>query len=193
MAFWKRRRRAVRLYEPPSEFPPPPLEDLVDEGMLIALSGVRLSVKNRILVRVLRDGIDLDLGWVRAVVGSELHALAQESADGADRLARQFAGKRPAAVAATHDDDRIRWEPDRIPRREQLQRMLAARLQKLSTDDAAVRELAVASRDAALDDMVAARSNPRHRHDASAELAREREAAIAELRGELEALAEAAG
>lgn len=192
MAFWKRRRRAVRPYEPPSEFVPPPLEDLVEEGMLIALSGVRLGVKNRILVRVLRDGVALDLAWVCAVVGAELHALAQESADDADRLARQFAGKRPQPAAGVHGVDRVRWEPDRLPRREQLQRMLAARLQALSTDDEAVRGLAMASRDAALEDMVAARSSARHRHDASAERAREREAAIADLRGELEALAGAA-
>jgi len=191
VAFWRRRRKAVRRYEPPSEFTPPPLEDLVEEGLLIALSGVRLSVKNRILVRVLRDGVDVDLDWCRAAVGAELHTLAQESADGAVRLAAQFAGKRPDAMA--DDDSGTRYEPDRLPRREQLLRMLAARLQALATDDAAVRELAIASRAAALDDVLIARSNPRHRHDASAELARERESSIAQLRADLDALAHAAG
>lgn len=184
MAFW-RRRAPIRRYQPPSEFTPPPLDELVEEGLLIALAGVRLSVKNRILVRVLRDGIDLDLDWCIAVVGAELHSLAKESADDAERLARQLAGKKPGAWA---DDDRARWEPERLPRRQQLLTMLAARLQELATDDRAVRELAVASRDAALADLVAARSPARHRHDAPAELARARESAIAELRAELEAL-----
>ncbi len=185
MAFWRRRRIPLRKYVPPSEFPPVPLDELVEEGLLIALSGVRLSVKNRILVRALRDEVDVDLGWCRAVVGSELHALAQESADGAARLAGQLAGKKRDPW---HEDDEARWEPERLPRRQQLLSMLAARLQQLATDEEAVRELAVASREAALDDLVSARLAtekrvPRPRAAAS----RAREAAIAELRAELDA------
>lgn len=185
MAFWKRRREPLRRYEPPSEFTPTPLDELVEEGLLIALSGVRLSVKNRILVHVLRDGANLDLDWCTAVVGSELHALAVESADDAQRLAAQMAGKNTKSWV---EADEARYEPARLPRRQQLLTMLAARLQELATDERRVRELAVASRDAALHDLVSSRSSPRHRHDPSAELARERESAIAQLRDELEEL-----
>lgn len=183
MAFWKRSREPLRRYQPPSEFPPTPLEELVEEGLLIALSGVRLSVKNRILVHVLRDGADLDLDWCRAVVGSELHALAQESADDAQRLAAQMAGK---STKPWVDADESYYEPARLPRRQQLLTMLAARLQGLATDEKRVRELAVASRDAALHDLVAARAITRR--DPRAIRTRARESEIAKLRAELEEL-----
>lgn len=184
MAWW-RKRRPLRRYQPPSEFIAPPLEELVEEGLLIALAGVRMSVKNRILVRTLRDGVDLDLAWCEATVGAELAALAQESADDARRLAEQLVGKRPEVWA---DESRARYEPERLPRRQRLLTLMAARLQRLATDDEIVRELAVASRDAALDDIVAARALPPHPRRAVRGDARD--AALAALRAELAELDE---
>ena len=179
MAWW-RRRRPLRRYEPPSEFVAPPLEDLVEEGLMIALAGVRMTVKNRILVHTLRDGVDLDLDWCEHAVGAELAGLAEESADDARRLAGQLVGKRHEVWV---DDGGARYEPERLPRRQRLLTLLAARLQQVATDEEQVREIAIASRDAALDDMVAARAFPPLatspvRGDA-------RDAALARLRDEL--------
>ena len=150
---------------------------------MIALAGVRMSVKNQILVHTLRDGVDLDLAWCEATVGAELGALAQESADDARRLAGQLVGKRPEVWV---DEGEARYEPERLPRRQRLLTLMAARLQQLAGDEDAVRELAVASRDAALDDMVAARALPPPPRRAVKGDARD--AALALLRAELEEL-----
>ena len=182
MAWW-RRRQPLRRYQPPSEFVAPPLEELVEEGLMIALAGVRMSVKNQILVHTLRDGIELDLAWCEATVGAELGTLAQESADDARRLAGQLVGKRPEVWV---DDSEARYEPERLPRRQRLLTLMAARLQQLATDEEKVRELAIASRDAALEDMVAARTLPSHRTRALRGDARD--AALALLREELDEL-----
>lgn len=182
MAWW-RRRRPIRRYQPPSEFVAPPLEDLVEEGLMIALAGVRMSVKNRILVHTLRDGVDLDLDWCEQAVGAELAALAQESADDARRLAGQLVGKRHEVWV---DDGEARYEPERLPRRQRLLTMMAARLHQLATDEEQVRGIAIASRDAALDDMVAARALPLQRMRPVRGDARD--AALALLREDLEEL-----
>ena len=51
MAFFRRRQRPFRKYQPPSSWPEPTVEETVDEALLIALVSVRLALKNLIIVR----------------------------------------------------------------------------------------------------------------------------------------------
>lgn len=188
MAIW-RKKRPLRRYEPPREFPPTPLDELVEEGELIALAGVRLNVKNQIILRTVRDGEAFDLDWGVAVVREELGALAREAMEDARRLGGRIA-ENQRDTFARHDDLVARYEPERLPRRQELLTLLAERLELLAADEERVRLIALASRDAALEDVVAARVLvTRHTTPASGSVAAARRAeALVQLTADLDAL-----
>src|SRR5690349_9148825 len=89
MAWFRKRRSRLDLgtYVPQDYPDDTPVEDLIDEAMLIAASGVRLAVKNLIILRSVRDHVDYDEERVVAAVREELHNLADEKDGDADRLA----------------------------------------------------------------------------------------------------------
>jgi len=64
----------------------PDLERTVDEGLLIALSAVRMAVKNDIIVGALREHYDYDSDRYADNARSELHRLARQNEDYARRV-----------------------------------------------------------------------------------------------------------
>jgi hypothetical protein len=66
-----------------------PLSRIVDEGLLIALSSVRMAVKNDIIVSGLAEHADFDPARFAATTRRELLALANENRESAIRVARQ--------------------------------------------------------------------------------------------------------
>ncbi|WEO78830.1 hypothetical protein BJQ94_07305 [Cryobacterium sp. SO2] len=66
-----------------------PISRIVDEGLLIALSSVRMAVKNDIIVAGLAEHADYDLARFAETTGRELLALAHENLESAVRVARQ--------------------------------------------------------------------------------------------------------
>lgn len=85
MALFPRRRRRVRKgrvdlgeYVDPEPRELASVERVAEEGLLIAASAVRLAVKNRVVVRALRDQADYDLASLSGYARDELLALAEE-------------------------------------------------------------------------------------------------------------------
>ena len=66
----------------------PDLERTVDEGLLIALSAVRMAVKNDIIVGALREHFDYDPGRYADNARGELHRLARQNEEYARRVSR---------------------------------------------------------------------------------------------------------
>jgi hypothetical protein len=66
-----------------------PLSRIVDEGLLIALSSVRMAVKNDIIVAGLAEHADYDTVRFADTARRELHALADENRESAVRVRRQ--------------------------------------------------------------------------------------------------------
>ncbi|MDJ0348863.1 hypothetical protein [Cryobacterium sp. PH29-G1] len=66
----------------------PDLERTVDEGLLIALSAVRMAVKNDIIVGALREHFDYDPGRYAENARSELHRLARQNEEYGRRVSR---------------------------------------------------------------------------------------------------------
>src|SRR4051812_41389395 len=62
------------------------LERQVEEGVMIASAALRLSMKNRLIVRALRDGDAYDDEWMTEAVRSEIDDLVDEKTADADRL-----------------------------------------------------------------------------------------------------------
>jgi len=137
MAWFRRRRRGrvdVGRYVAPESFPEPTVEELVEEGLLIAASAVRLAVANQLILRALRDRDDYDEAHARELVRAEMIALADEKDDDAQRLAatRVAAGTREGV--ALHQYDYRAADTALLARREKVVRALAGRLRRLSED-----------------------------------------------------------
>lgn len=83
-----RRRSSVELgtYTAPAPAEPPPIAHIVDEGVLIAESLVVMTLRNQMIVNVLRDHRTFELGSLVALATRELEALADNEWETAERL-----------------------------------------------------------------------------------------------------------
>jgi len=152
-----RRRKKLNLgkYVAPKERPEPPIDDLIDEGVLIAAAAVRLAVKNLMVLRSVRDGLNYDEERYVSAVREELANLADEKDGDALRVAGMSDAASRKEGRATHHADYRQADTDHLERREHLLRRLAQRLRELAEDDAWARDLVVASRAEALEDLAA--------------------------------------
>jgi hypothetical protein len=151
----------------PRVLPDVSIDVQVEEAVLIACAGARLSLKNLFILRTLRDGKSFDESWYAAAVREELLNLANETDRDADRVLdeRERAIKRQGR-ALFQDDYRL-IDADLLDRREKVLRGLAARLRSLSDDTEHLRALIAEAREQALDEVVAAISLGHHAADQS--------------------------
>lgn len=170
----------------------PLFADLVADALLVARAGVRQKVKNVVIVRTLRDGVDFDLEWYTDAVRMELEALAVENEADAAQLVRdiQYAqGRHFRAVTARDYVDR---DVPKLRRRRRVHLALAARLRALAEDEAAVVALVEDARMLALDDIAAAAAAVPRRRGPKPLTGAARRIALADLQEDLEELARAA-
>lgn len=157
MAWFRKRQPRINLgvYVAPEIADELPVADLVDEAVLIASAGVRISVKNLIILRALRDHHDYDEVRIVEAVRQELQNMADEKDADADRLAQLGvdAHQRPGQPA--HHDDYRRVDTGAIERREAVSQGLAVRLRELSDDDEFVCELVRTAHGFAWDEIAA--------------------------------------
>lgn len=83
-----RRRSSVELgtYVAPAPTEPPPIARIVDDGVLIAESLLAMTLRNQVIVDVLRDKRDFDPAALATSATRELEALAQNEWETAERL-----------------------------------------------------------------------------------------------------------
>ena len=157
MAWFRRSRRRIDLgrFVAPERLPEATIDDLVEEGELLAAVAVRLAVKNRIILGSLRDELDYDEGRYVSAVGDELIALADESEADAERIAshRAGAGSRPGRAQHFHDYRDV--DSSTLQRREEYSRRLADRLRALAGDEEFARTTATKAHEAAWDEIAA--------------------------------------
>jgi hypothetical protein len=80
VAFFRRRRSVnVGKYVAPEEMPPPPIERVVDEGVLIAITAVRMHVKNEIIVRAIKNDADYNVAELAEVAREEFESVARQN------------------------------------------------------------------------------------------------------------------
>ena len=135
----------------------PPTDDelatQVDEGLLIVMTGLRLSARNRVVLGALRDRDDYD----------EDALVDGVRADAADVVAEQHAAiahiERTRALAsrrhgqALHSADFRRGDVAPLERRARIAALLVQRLEERIADEAVVREIVRGARRAAMEDM----------------------------------------
>jgi hypothetical protein len=149
----RRGRVDVGTYEPPEPTEPLPVEEIAEEGVLIAASAVRMAVKNRQIVRALRDRDDYSEKAAIKAAREVFRALAREKRDEVARLDDiiEYARDRPGR--ALHQTDYRRGDAERLERREQVSDILADRLDELAEDEEYLRGIVVAARDAAWEEI----------------------------------------
>jgi hypothetical protein len=83
-----RRTRRVNLgtYKAPPEVAPAPVEQVAEEGVLIAASAVRMAVKNHLIVRALQQRSAFDRDALADAAASEFVAMAIQNEDSARRV-----------------------------------------------------------------------------------------------------------
>lgn len=84
--FRRTRRVDVGSYKAPEERELPPIEHVVEDGMLIAISAVRMAVKNRLIVDALREDRAFDAEALAEVARDELLELARQNDDSTARV-----------------------------------------------------------------------------------------------------------
>lgn len=133
------------------------VERLVDEGMMIVRSALRMSAKNRLIMQVLGAGEAFDEDALVDAVRTDARALAEEKSEEAERLevVATKAAKKPGR--ATFHDDYRRQDVRALTLRERVGRETARRLHELGDDDAALLDLIHSARESALDDVIQAR------------------------------------
>lgn len=138
-------------FKAPAEVPLAPIERVVEEGHMIAASAVRMAVKNRLLVRALRDDRDYDPEALVVAARRQFTEVAEENEDAAERLEREQ--EREAEEAASARKPRrylggkpIVERPEQV-RGPQVYRMLAEALRATAADDEELLRVVSAARD----------------------------------------------
>lgn len=115
MAIFKRKRRSAQPFVPPEPAPLAPLDEVVDDALKIAYHGVRMSVKNHLIVNALRDGKPYDEAELEEFAQHEYRALAETNREAAvraqrdlDREAERMSGRvypggKPVVVEPDHE------------------------------------------------------------------------------------------
>jgi hypothetical protein len=113
---------------------------IVDEGLLIALSAVRMAVKNHIIVGALREHTDYHESEYAAVAKDELTALAHQNEEDAERVGgrRKHLSKSRWTHELTEDQ---RHDLGQLARRRRMHKRLAKALLGVADDDEQVARL----------------------------------------------------
>jgi hypothetical protein len=137
----------------PDPQPLAPFEQALQEGLLIARHGVTLAVRNRLIVRALRENEAFDDAATARMIDEELERAAEEqreNANGAQTL-KTVAGR--SAGIADHAHDYHRVDTVTLERRHLLYAALADSLDRSRHDDAFVAAIAERARTDAWEDI----------------------------------------
>ncbi|ANP73779.1 hypothetical protein [Cryobacterium arcticum] len=127
---------------------------IVDEGMLIALSAVRMAVKNGIIVGALRDHSDYDPERYAALARHELEHVAQENDEDSTRVERLGSYlKRTTGAGKSRELENKRRDVVRLGRRRTLHDHVAERLREFAADESRVTDLVAKARTDALQEI----------------------------------------
>jgi hypothetical protein len=149
----RRGRVDVGTYVAPQPTAPVPVEDIAEEGLLIAASAVRMAVKNRQIVRALRDRDDYSEKAAIAAAREVFRALAREKREDVERLDDIIEHTRDRPGRAQHQTDYRKADADHLERREQVSDILADRLDDIADDDEYLRRVVESARDSAWDEI----------------------------------------
>ncbi len=167
MRFWPATASAIAVRSLPAA--PRDLAHQIEEGYLVALSALRLSVKNGVIMRILRDGATWDEAESAALARQAIETLAAELRATAARLSDDSVRAAPTpresrSARSKRDLARVRRKREEAARLAARSRTLRGVVEKLDAardDEAVVRDLALRARDDTIGEVMQARLIPR--------------------------------
>ena len=164
--FWRARRVDLGTYVAPERRDPVPVERVVDEGLLIATSAVRMAVKNRLIVDALRENRGFDPDSLSASASDEYLELARQNDASASRVWRDGEWDDEPRDTAT------------VQRHRSIFTGLASALREAADDDSLTAAIVSGARDDALEELVAFRAQIIFQPEADELYERERDSRI---------------
>ena len=132
----------------------PSTERIVDEGMLIAVSAVRMALKNHIIVGALREHTDYADADYTAMARRELHEVARQNDEDSTRVERLGSHlSRTSKSGKGREVENKRRDVIRLGRRRTLHDHVAERLRAFADDDERVAEIVEKARADALQEI----------------------------------------
>lgn len=164
------------------------LSDLVADALLVAFAGIRQRMKNLIILRTLRDGVDFDQTWFTETVRAEAEHLAVESEQDAQRLLVDIGYARKRHRSAVTARDYNSRDVPLLRRRRRVLLAVAKSLRDFQTDDEATAKLIDEARMLALDEIAATAASVPQKRGSRTLKGVARSIALQDLREELEEL-----
>ena len=130
----------------------PPISRIVDEGLLIALSAVRMAVKNDVIVAGLAEHADYDIARFADTARRELIHLARENEESAERVRRQRKELTSMTWRLDLSQDELQ-DISQLRLRRRVHRRLAKALIAVADDDDQVANLVREAQTAASDEV----------------------------------------
>ena len=129
-----------------------PISRIVDEGLLIALSSVRMAVKNDIIVAGLAEHADYDRARFAEATRRELQSLAEENRDSGERVRAQR--KELTSMTWRYDlsQDQL-MDLRQLKLRRRVHKRLALALRNLAEDEEQVARLVAEAQHAASEEV----------------------------------------
>jgi hypothetical protein len=172
---WRRRRVDLGTYQHPPVRPLPSIEAVLEEGLLIEASAVRMAVKNALIIAALRDHSDFDEETISQVARERFLSFARENEGTAERLSHAAASEGPEAGVGLEDHELQRLEAHL--RRPAIHRLLAAMLRAEAENPGAIAALVDRARVEAAQEVGLEILGRLHAHDFAADPEYERERA----------------
>ena len=181
----KRKRRPAR---PPRRLPRrvlAPVEEIVEQGLLVADVAVRMSVKNAIIMNALKRHVDYDEGQIVDMVRSATEDLALERERDAQHIARMRDEIRDTGRSSWSESDYGNDDNRTLRHRQEVYERVAEELRARCADEGYLRETAERARGLAWDEigdsLKERASHPYYSGGASEEYRRAREERIQQL------------
>lgn len=180
MRWFRRKRTKFKPFDRAAlpEVEPPTVDEMIDEGVMLAVSAGRMTLRNRFVVEALRGEEPYDDERAAAAAREVLYELMQQADETAELSAEDRESAAQREGKAKHQHDYRRADTANLRRREKVYSAVALRLQELRDDPAYLSEFAVRARDEAWGDVAGAiearldREWPQIEVDAEYELAR---------------------
>ena len=130
------------------------VDSVVNEALLMAARAVRMSLKNKVIIDVLRDQREFKAVELRVVAAEQLREIADEQMEASRRAAAQRRVSKIELPGRTYPDGRRVVEDEWQRRRPGLLRKISRVLRHEATVEATLQRLTIEARDAALDEIV---------------------------------------
>lgn len=144
---WFKRRGLARRRLPRREFAP--VEEIVEQGMLVADVAVRMSVKNEIIMNALKRSVDYDVHEVEELVSHTLLELAREREQDARHISRVLDEVRGYGRSAWKETEYGGEDSETLRHRQQVYSSISEQLRALRDDPEYVKTTAEEAREAA--------------------------------------------